>query len=45
MDAIRDIGRVEIDRELRQRWRTGEPSANWARRYPGLFDDDDRRRV
>ena len=35
------IGRVEFFEAQHQRWIEGELSAQWAKRYPQLFDQDD----
>jgi hypothetical protein len=39
--AITDIGTIEIARSQREVWKTGRLSAEWAERYPDLFDELD----
>ena len=43
MEPITDIGSVEIQRSQQALWKSGTLAAEWARRFPELFDEDDRR--
>jgi len=43
VEPITDIGSVEIQRSQQALWRSGTLAAEWARRFPELFDEDDRR--
>lgn len=43
MEAITEIGWVEIERGQQERWRGGSLAAEWAERFPELFDEDDLR--
>jgi hypothetical protein len=40
-----DIGRVEYEAAQKRRFASGELGAEWFRRYPDLFDEDDFRRA
>lgn len=41
--ALHPIGVVQVHPRQRKRFRSGELPAEWARRYPELFDEDDLR--
>jgi VRR-NUC domain-containing protein len=43
--AVTDIGTIEILRSQRELWRSGELAADWAERFPELFDEEDVRLV
>ncbi len=43
VEPITDIGSVEIHRSQRVLWKSGSLAAEWARRFPELFDEEDRR--
>lgn len=38
-----DLGRVAIPRSLQEQWKRGTLAADWAVRFPNLFDEDDLR--
>ena len=42
---MHDLGILPVSRALRLRWKEGKVAAEWARRYPELFDTDDVRLV
>jgi hypothetical protein len=43
VETFTDIGTVEIERSQQALWKSGRLAPEWARRFPELFDDDDRR--
>lgn len=40
---LHDLGCLEFDANLRERWKRGELHPVWASEFPSLFDDDDLR--
>jgi hypothetical protein len=43
--AIIEIGTIEVLRSQRELWRSGNLAAEWAGRFPELFDEEDMRLV
>ena len=43
MHGIVEIGTIEIERAQKERWLSGRLAAEWKRRFPALFDEDDLR--
>jgi hypothetical protein len=41
MEAIVEIGPAKIERSQKDRWVSGSLAAEWAQRFPQLFDEDD----
>jgi VRR-NUC domain len=39
--AITEIGTIEVLRSQREQWKSGHLAAEWARKFPELFDEQD----